>query len=301
MRGTQSVIDLKEFRMKTKTCLITGANSGIGKEAAILLAKDNYNVIIACRNPEKAKVALSEIKERSVNDSVILKIVDMSSQKSIKNLSTDLHKEYKCIDAVIHNAAIFDISQKNAVMTEEGIESIWATNHIGPVLFNQLNMDLLKKSDDGRIITISSKGLLAMPGLKISFDDPEFKYRKFSVSKAYYQSKLAQVMYTQWLANKMKGTNVKVNSIRVPAVQVDIAKYANLPNFMKKIYAIKSKNSITPSKMAETYKHLLTSDDVKDLSGLYFNEKNQVIPFTKYQEDSDSINSLMNLTKKYIL
>ena len=161
-------------------------------------------------------------------------------------------------------------------------------------------MDLIRKSEDGRIITISSKGLLAMPRLKIDLNDPEFKSRKFSVSKAYYQSKLAQVMYTIWLSNELKDTNTKVNSIRVPAVQVDMSKYAGLPEFLKKIFALKSKNSLKPSDMAETYKYLVVSDDLKEISGKYFNEKNQTIPFTKYQQDPKMINDLMVLTNTYI-
>ena len=124
--------------MDKKICIITGANSGIGKEAAVLIAKQDYKVIIACRNLEKGKKALSDIKQRSGNDSTELKIVDMSLQESIKNLSVDLHNEYKQIDVIIHNAAIFDITQKKPIITKEGIESIWATNHIGPVLFTNL-------------------------------------------------------------------------------------------------------------------------------------------------------------------
>ena len=120
-----------EGKMKTRTCLITGANSGIGKEAAVLLARENYNVIIACRNAEKGKKALEEIKQRSGCESIVLKIVDMSLQKSIRKLSDELHKEYKYLDAVIHNAAIFDITQKKVMLTEEGIESIWGDESLG--------------------------------------------------------------------------------------------------------------------------------------------------------------------------
>ena len=120
--------------MDRKICLITGANSGIGKEAAVLIAQQDYKVIIACRNSKKGKEALSDIKQRSGNDSVELRIVDMSLQESIKKLSENLHREYHKIDVIIHNAAIFDITQKKPIITNEGVETVWATNHIGPVL-----------------------------------------------------------------------------------------------------------------------------------------------------------------------
>ena len=286
--------------MDTKVCLITGANSGIGKEAAALIAQLNYKVIMACRNPEKGRKALQEIKKRSGNDKVELKIVDMSLQASIKNLAFELQSEYERIDVIIHNAAIFDISQKKPSQTTEGVESIWATNHIGPVLFDSLIMNLLKKSDNGRIITISSKGLLAMPNLKIRFDDLEFLNRKFSVVKAYYQSKLAQMMYTLWLAEELKDTNITVNSIRVPAVQIDISKYPNLPGFMKKMYQFKSKFSLSPLEMAATYQYLATSEDLNGVTGKYFNEKNKEVKFTKYQKNQPVIKQLMELTMKYM-
>ena len=286
--------------MDRKICLITGANSGIGKEAAVLIAKQDYKVIIACRNLEKGKKALSDIKQRSGNDSVELKIVDMSLQESIKNLSADLHNEYKRIDVIIHNAAIFDLTQKEPIITKEGIESVWATNHIGPVLFNKLILDLLKNSNNGRIITVSSKGLLAKPSLKINFNDPELLSKKFGIVTAYYQSKLAQIMYTLWLSKELKDTNITANSIRVPAVRVDVSKYPNLSGFLKKIYKFKSRFSLLPSKMAETYEYLSTSDELKDKSGEYFNEKNQKVKFSNYQRNWGNIEKLMELTLKYI-
>lgn len=286
--------------MDRKICLITGANSGIGKEAAVLIAKQDYKVIIACRNPEKGKKALSDIKQCSGNDSVELKIVDMSLQESIENLSKELHNEYERIDVIIHNAAIFDLTQKEPFITKEGIESVWATNHIGPVLFNKLILDLLKNSNNGRIITVSSKGLLAKPFLKINLNDPELLSGKFNVVKAYYQSKLAQIMYSLWLSKKLKNTKITVNSIRVPAVRVDVSKYPNLSGFFKKIYKFKSRFSLPPSKMAETYKYLSTSEEVKNRSGEYFNEKKEIVKFSSYQKNWIEIEKLMELTLKYL-
>ena len=286
--------------MNRKICLITGANSGIGKEAAILIAQQDYKVIIACRNPEKGNKALSDIKRLCCNDSVELKIVDMSLQESIENLSKELHNEYERIDVIIHNAAFFDLTQKERFITKEGIESVWATNHIGPVLFNKLILDLLKNSDNGRIITISSKGLLAKPFLEINFNDPELLKGKFNVVKAYYQSKLAQIMYSLWLSKELEDTKITVNSIRVPAVRVDLSKYPKLPGLLKKIYKFKSKFSLSPIKMAETYKYLSTSEEVKNRSGEYFNEKNETVKFSNYQKNWNEIEKLMELSLKYI-
>ncbi len=75
---------------------------------------------------------------------------------------------------------------------------MWATNHLGPVLLTKLLLDAVKNSEQGRIITIASKGLKAKPFLKVDLEDPEFRKKKFSLVDAYYQSKRAQVMYTYW-------------------------------------------------------------------------------------------------------
>lgn len=286
--------------MDRNICLITGANSGIGKEATILIAQQDYKVIIACRNPEKGIKALSDIKLRSGKDFVELKIVDMSLQESIQKLSIDLHKEYKRIDIIIHNAAIFDVSQKEASITKEGIESVWATNHLGPVLLTKLVLDLIKNSKNGRIITVSSKGLLAMPFLKINYEDPERLLSKFNMVKAYYQSKIAQLMYTLWLSRELKDTYVAVNSIRVPAVRVDISKFPDVSSFLKKLYEFKRQFSLPPAKMAETYAYIATSKELNGISGELFNEKNQKVNFSKYQRNWNNINQLMEVTMNYI-
>ncbi|MBE9511075.1 MAG: dehydrogenase, partial [Bacteroidetes bacterium] len=152
----------------------------------------------------------------------------------------------------------------------------------------------------GRIITISSKGLLAKPSLKINFNDPELLSKKFGIVTAYYQSKLAQIMYTLWLSKELKDTNITANSIRVPAVRVDVSKYPNLSGFLKKIYKFKSRFSLPPGKMAETYEYLSTSDELKDKSGEYFNEKNETVKFSNYQKNWIEIEKLMELTLKYL-
>jgi len=93
-------------------------------------------------------------------------------------------RKYERLDVLIHNAAIFDITQKDVVYTSEGIEAVWATNHLGPVLLTKLLLDVIENSEQGRIITISSKGLKAKPLLKVYLEDPEFRKKKFSLVDA---------------------------------------------------------------------------------------------------------------------
>lgn len=283
-----------------KTCFITGANAGIGKQAAIQIAEKGYRVFIGSRNQERGEKALAEIKSISKSDHVELVLIDLSSKKSILAAVESIKTRCQSLDVLIHNAASFDISQKKPIITEEGIESIWMTNHLGPVILTANLLPLLHKSEQGRVITIASKGLVVHPNLKVDLIDPEFKTRRFSVPKAYYQSKLAQLMFTYKLAQKQKVNNVTANCIRVTNVKIDIDRYPNVSPFMKWVYKLKSKSAITPEQMAKTYTYLATASELKDVTGAYFDEKNQQVSSSKYSTDSKHIEEVMKLTHDYL-
>lgn len=287
--------------MSEKLCIITGANSGIGKAAASQIAGKGYRVIMACRDRQRAEAALVDVREQSASEAVEVMIVDMSSQASIRAFASEFNAKYDALDVLIHNAAAFDIRAKTRRLTEDGIESIWATNHLGPVQLTDLLLEALKRAEQGRVITISSKGLMAYPFLKVDIDDPEFERRKFSVQKAYYQSKLAQVMYTYWLAEQLKDSLITANSIRVTNVRVDIdARYPTSSKLMKRMYAIKSSFSITPEQMAETYTYLATSDEVRETSGRYFDDPTHIVSSSGYSQDPENIEKVMALTRSYL-
>jgi NAD(P)-dependent dehydrogenase (short-subunit alcohol dehydrogenase family) len=286
--------------MKNKACLITGANSGIGKQTAIQLAQAGFRVIIGIRNRKRGEIALSEIKEKSKSKEVELLEIDMSSKKSVLGASKELNQRLESLDILIHNAADFDISRKQPEKSVDGIETIWATNHIGPILLTNSLMDLIKKSDQGRIITIASQGLVMHPRLTVDLNDPEYKDRKFSVPNAYYQSKLAQVMYTYWMAEKLNDTAITVNCIRVTNVKVDTSRFPNISGFMKFLYSIKSRFSISPDDMAKTYMYLATSPDLDKTTGKYFNEKNKTVDSSVYSKKKENIEAVMNLSLRYI-
>jgi NAD(P)-dependent dehydrogenase (short-subunit alcohol dehydrogenase family) len=209
-------------------------------------------------------------------------------------------RNHDTLDVLIHNAAVFDITQKEAAWTDEGIETVWATNYLGPVLLTTCLWDALQNSDQARILTIASKGLIAKPFLKVDLDDPEFKQRRFSVEGAYYQSKLAQIMFTIWLAEQHKGTGITANSIRVPAVRIDMAKYDGLPTLMKKLYALKSRFALTPTEMATVYAALATDPAFASVTGAYFDEKLTVVQPRSYARQPEKIDAVIALTERYV-
>ena len=287
--------------MDKKICIITGANSGIGKAAAIQIAEKGYHVVMACRDLERSQAALTDVRAKSHSEAVELMQVDMSSQASIRAFASAYLEKYERVDVLIQNAAAFDITQKERVENVDGIELLWATNHLGPVLLTNLLRDALEKSEQGRVITVSSKGLIAYPFLKVDLADPEFKGRKYSVAKAYYQSKLAQVMYTFWLAEQLKDTAITVNSIRVTNVKIDVEeRYPNLSKMQKFMYEQKSKQSISPEEMAKTYTYLATSDEMRGVTGKYYDDPEHIVRASKYAYEPENIALVMALTESYL-
>jgi NAD(P)-dependent dehydrogenase (short-subunit alcohol dehydrogenase family) len=267
---------MKNLSLEDKTIIITGSNSGIGKAAAVQMARLGATVIMACRSLERGAQAREEVCLQSGSDKVELMQVDMASQASIRKFAAEVKAKISRLDVLIHNAANFDQSLKRPVLTEDGVETIFATNHLGVFLMTDLLLDLLKASAPSRVITVASKGLVAYPFLDIEFDNLNGE-KKFSAQHAYYHSKLAQVMYTYDLAERLKGTGVTVNCVRVTSVALPDERVAHLPSWVQKIYKIKRSMAITPERQAETYVYLATDPSVANVSGGYWDENNRQV------------------------
>jgi NAD(P)-dependent dehydrogenase (short-subunit alcohol dehydrogenase family) len=286
--------------MNRKTCIITGANSGIGRAAALQLAGKGWHVVLACRKRERSEIALREVEAAGGTGSGHLMIVDMSSQDSIREFAGEFLRAGERLDGLVHNAAAMDVSQKEPRQTGEGIESVWATNHLGPVLLTELLLPALRVSAQARILTVASRGLILYPHLSVDLEDPEFHRRQFSVQKAYYQSKLAQVTYTYWLAERLAETRITVNCVRVTNVKIDVRRYPGLSPLQRAAYSLKSRFSITPEAMARTYTFLLTDSEVSETSGRCFDEKNRIVETSRPSQDRGATEELMVLTERYL-
>lgn len=265
---------------ENKTIIVTGANSGIGKAAAIQLAKTGATVVMACRSVERGPKAFEEVKNVSQSEKVELMQVDMASQASIHRFVDEFKNQHQQLDVLIHNAANFDQTLKQPVLTEDGVETIFATNHIGIFLMTHLLLDVLKNSTPSRIITVASKGLMVYPMLDIEFDNLNGE-RKFSAQHAYYHSKLAQVMYTYDLAERLKDSGVTVNCVRVTNVAIPDERLKHLPGWLRKIYNLKRSMSITVERQAETYVYLAGDPEVQNINGGYWDENNKQVKSSK--------------------
>src|SRR5215831_15182770 len=190
--------------MPGKVCLVTGGNSGIGKETALGLARLGATVVIVSRDASKGEAALLEIKRKSGNQNTDLLLSDLSSMDSVRKLAKAFSEKYSRLDVLINNAGTY---LPKRVVTADGYEAVFATNHLAHFLLTNLLLDRLKASAPSRIINITSD---AHRGREIDFEDL-MQEKRFSAFKAYHQSKLANVLFTYELAKRLEGTNVTVN------------------------------------------------------------------------------------------
>jgi NAD(P)-dependent dehydrogenase (short-subunit alcohol dehydrogenase family) len=283
------------YNLSNKTVIITGANSGIGKAASIQLAQIGANVVMMCRSKERGEQALADVKAASNSDKVELILVDMSSQESVRKAVGEFLSRHKRLDVIIHNAANFDHRQVKPVMTADGLENVFATNHVNIVLMTQLLLETLKASAPSRIITVASKGLITYPFLDVDFNNLAGE-KKFSMQHAYYQAKQAQVMYTFDLAERLKGTGVTVNCVRVGNVAVPDTRLDHLPKWLLKIYHAKRKFALTPEKMAETYTWLAADPALNDVTGGYWDAPDTPVKANKNAYNHETQKRLWEVT-----
>lgn len=203
--------------MKRKTVLITGATDGIGKQTAIELAAKGCNVIIHGRSEESVDTALSEISD--ITASIFLSTVycDLASLKSVYQLAEEIKNKYPVIDILINNAGIY---MKELEYTVDGYEKTFAVNHLSHFLLTNLLIDLLKQSDDSRIINVSS---VAHQNAKFEWDNLNAE-KQFGGYAAYSLSKLANVLFSNELADRLKGTTVKSNSLHPGVITTKLLK-----------------------------------------------------------------------------
>lgn len=285
------------YNLFDKVVIITGANSGIGKAAAIQLAKAGAMVIMACRHIGRGEQALQEVRSTANSKKVDLMRVDMSSQVSIHQFASEFLLRYSRLDVLIHNAANFDQTLKTPTLTDDSIETIFATNHIGPFLLTQLLLDVLKASAPSRIITVASKGLMKFPFLDIEFDNLNGE-KKFSVTHAYYHAKLAQIMFTYDLARRLKDTGITVNCVRVANVALPDKRLMNIPTWLRKLYNVKRKFAITADRQAETYLYLAADPSLADVTGKYWDENNQQVESNKNSYKIDTWDWLWDVSTR---
>lgn len=260
----------KATLMEDKVCIVTGANSGIGKATSVGLAKMGATVVMVCRNPHAGEAARDDIVAESSNPHVALLIADLSSQAAIRRLEEDFRSRYEQLHVLINNAGVAPVKRS---VTADGIEMTFAVNYLAPFLLTNLLLDTLKASAPARVVNVAGD---YHRKATIDFDDL-MSERNYSGTQANNQAKLALILFTYELARRLVGTGVTVNCLHPGAVATDAPlKDPDLSPLSRLLYRLVSIFFLSPARGATTSIYLASSPDVEGVTGKYFIKQAEV-------------------------
>jgi len=253
--------------MGGKTVLITGGTSGIGKATAVAVAAMGADVVVVGRNPERGEAAVEEIRAQSHGEAVELILADLSVQSEVRRLADEFQERHDRLDVLANNAGLV---QSKRTETEDGIETTLAINHLAPFLLTNLLLERLEESAPSRVITVSSE---AQRWGNMDFEDIQStrKYRGFPV---YGMTKLANIMFTYELAERLKGTGVTANCLHPGPVSTNFGKNNGGP--MALFFRLGKPFMRSPEQGADTLIWLAVSLDVEGVSGKYFSDRKEI-------------------------
>ena len=260
-----------------KTVLITGASRGIGFEAAVALARLGARVVLVGRDRARTEAAVDAIRTRTGARATSY-LCDFSSQAAIRELAAAVKRDHGVLHVLVNNAGGV---QKHRTLTVDGLETTFATNHLGYFLLTNLLLDLVKVSAPARIVTVASIGHRSG---RIRFDDLGLEHG-YGILKAYNQSKLANVLFATELARRLEGTGVTSNSVHPGSVDTNI--WNGTPLCAKPIITVLLRPwFITPEAGGATIVQLAASEELKGVTGLYFEKGRSVAPSSEARNEA---------------
>ncbi|XP_063701777.1 retinol dehydrogenase 14-like isoform X3 [Culicoides brevitarsis] len=276
--------------MEGKVVIVTGANSGIGKETAKSLAKMGAKVIMACRNMETANQARDEILLQYPDANLVIRKLDLSSFKSVREFAAVINETEPHLDVLLHNAGLGGAVYQSFTSVD-GLEMVMATNYFGQFLLTHLLIDLLKRSAPSRIVIVSSVLHQAWPCTTENYLTravPFFQYCK---------SKCGEVRFTVELAKRLEGTGVTANCLHPGVINTDIYRNVKFPAsilvFCMKMCMKKISEGILTSIYA------VTAEELRHTNGKYFVDCAEKELAKKYLDDKVNI-ELWDATKKVV-
>ena len=247
--------------MRGRTCLVTGATSGIGYVMARELARRGATVTLVGRDPDRTALYVGRIRRETGSNTVDSLLADLSSMEQVRKLAEAVRARHERLDVLVNNAGAVFLSHRTTV---DGYEMTFALNHLAPFLLTNLLLDRLKVSAPARIVTTAS---MAHQGATIPFDDPNFQHHRYRAWAAYGQSKLANIMFTYELARRLEGTNMTANCFHPGFVATRFARSGPLMNVAM---TLARPMTISAEEGAKTGIYLASSPEVEGVTGQYF-------------------------------
>uniref|UniRef100_A0A3B3SMR9 Si:dkey-23o4.6 n=2 Tax=Paramormyrops kingsleyae TaxID=1676925 RepID=A0A3B3SMR9_9TELE len=257
-----------KVHLSGKTVLITGANTGIGKETARDMARRGARVVMACRDLIRAERAANEIRRSTGNCDIVVRQLDLASLYSVRQFAKEYNATEERLDVLINNAGVMMCPKW---LTEDGYETQLAVNHLGHFLLTNLLLGKLKSSAPSRVVNVSS---MAHKCGEIHFDDLCFEKRPYNALVSYRQSKLANVLFSKELACRMKGTGVSSFSLHPGIIRTELSRHVERWSLLLKVLlAIPCMLLMkTPWQGAQTSIYCAVTEGLEDKSGCYFSD-----------------------------
>jgi len=267
--------------MQSKTVVVTGGTSGIGEVAAIRLAEKGARIVLVARDQARADATLSKLKAANPSAAHAVHLADLSSMSEMKRVAAEIAAVEPRIDVLVNNAGAVFLSRQVSV---DGLEMTFATNHMAYFVVTNILLPNLKATPGGRIVSTASD---AHRGGKIDFGDLQLA-RKFSVARAYGNSKLMNILFTRELAKRLDGTGVTANCLHPGFVGTNFGRNNANNVAMRLLHRVIMQFGISPEKGARTIVHLAASPDVATISGEYFYKCKIATPTDAAQDDADA-------------
>lgn len=277
--------------MGGKTCLVTGATSGIGEVAAGELARLGARVILVGRGRGRCEATAARIVAASGNSGVEWLVADLSSRAEVRRLAAEVASKHPRLDVLVNNAGAMFATRRESV---DGIEMTWALNHLAYFLLTGLLLDTLKASAPSRIVNVASDAHRMVRG--IDFDDIEGE-RSYKPFRVYGHSKLANILFTRELARRLEGTGVTANCLHPGFVATNFTSGEGWLHWaMRRLATVAA---LTPEEGAKTTVYLASSPEVEGVSGGYFAKCRRATPRASALDD-EAARRLWRLSEQMI-
>jgi len=276
--------------MKGKTCMITGASSGIGRATALALAQLGASLVLVCRSRERGQETVAEIAAKTGNGDVTLLLGDLSSQAEVRNVAREFLATNRPLHVLINNAGVVNLHR---TLTADGIETTFAVNHLAYFLLTNLLLERLQRSAPARIVNVASD---AHKFGRLDLDDLG-NGRRYRAMRVYGQSKSANILFTTELARRIEGSGVTANSLHPGAVATGLGK--NNGGWTRPLIAFLGLFFRTPGDGAATSVYLASSSEVEGLSGKYFANRREQRP-ARAAQDPESARRLWEISAQMV-
>lgn len=278
--------------MRGKTVLVTGANTGIGLETAAGLAEMRADVVITARDPAKGSAAVAEIRRRHSDAKVAAMELDLSRLDDVRAFAESFTDSHPRLDVLINNAGLM-LGERT--VTDDGYETTFQVNHLGPFLLTNLLLPLLRASAPSRIINVAST---AHRGGRLDFDDLHSE-RSFSMMRVYGTTKLCNILFTRELARRLEGTGVTANSLHPGTVRTGFGMDGDTKGLMRLGLAIGRPFFLSPAGGAKTSVHVASSPDLEGRSGGYY-ARSRPARTTKAAMDDEAARRLWEISAQLV-